>query len=286
MKKDFYTKICDLHTHSSYSDGTYTPSELIAEAKKIGLSAIALTDHNTVAGLDEFLAAAEGTGVEAVPGIELSTEWGGRELHILGLYIKTDDYSRLVGLVEDMKARKEMAYRECIASLRCAGYELDYDEICSGCKGQANRAHIARELVRRGYLASREEAFATLLHPSGDHYRAPKYLDAEEAIRFLKSIGAVAVWAHPYLNLTDEGVREFLPVAKAAGLDAMEVIYSRYDEKTTENARAAARDFGILESGGSDFHGPLKPDVALGVGRGNLVIPYQILENMRKIINK
>lgn len=286
MKNGFTTKTCDLHTHSCYSDGTYTPSELIAEAKKIGLSAIALTDHNTVAGLEEFLAAAEGSTVEAVPGIELSTEWRGRELHILGLYIKTANYQSLVALVESMRERKEAAYRECVASLNRAGYELDYDEISAECRGQANRAHIARELVRRGYVGSREEAFATLLNPRGDHYRAPKYLDTEEAIRFLKSIGAVAVWAHPYLSLDEESVSEFLPLARAAGLDAMEVYYSRYDEKTLAAARGEAARFGLLESGGSDFHGPIKPDVALGVGTGNLAVPYSVLNKMQKIINK
>ncbi len=286
MKNELTTGTCDLHTHSCYSDGTYTPSELIAEAERIGLSAIALTDHNTVAGLDEFLAAADGSTVEAVPGIELSTEWRGRELHILGLYIKTSDFSRLVALVESMRERKEAAYRECIASLNSAGYELDYDEIAKECRGQANRAHIARELVRRGYVGSREEAFDTLLSPRGDHYRAPKYLEAEEAIRFLKSIGAVTVWAHPYLSLDEESVSEFLPLARAAGLDAMEVYYSRYDEKTLATARREAARFDILESGGSDFHGPIKPDVALGVGTGNLAVPYLVLEKMKKIINK
>ena len=274
-------KSCDLHTHSCFSDGTYTPSELISAAEEIGLSAIALTDHNTVAGLDEFSSAAESTSVEAVPGIELSTEWRGRELHILGLYIKTADYSRLVELVEDMRARKEKAYRDCITSLNRAGYNLDYDEIAAECQGQANRAHIARELVRRGYVYSREEAFDTLLHPRGDHYRAPKYLEAEEAIRFLKSIGAVTVWAHPYLSLDKESVWEFLPLAKAAGLDAMETIYSKYSDETTATARATAKEFGILESGGSDFHGPLKPDVMLGVGRGNIAVPYELLTALK-----
>ena len=142
-----------MHTHSCFSDGTYTPEELILEAKRIGLSAIALTDHNTVAGLDDFLRAAEGSGVEAVPGIELSTEGEGHELHILGLYIRNENYHRLLDLVREMRERKEAAYRSCVASLKSAGYKLDYDEIAAKCKGQANRAHIARALVEGGYVS-------------------------------------------------------------------------------------------------------------------------------------
>ena len=281
MKNEMKRRACDLHTHSCFSDGTYTPEELILEAKKIGLSAIALTDHNTVAGLDEFILAGEKHGVEAVTGIELSTEWEGHELHILGLYIRNENYHRLLDLVSEMRERKEAAYRSCVASLRSAGYELDYDEIAAKCQGQANRAHIARALVEGGYVSSPKEAFASLISPSGGHYTAPKYLDASEAIAFIKSIGAVAVWAHPYLSLSDDQVVRFLKIAKEAGLDAMEVLYSRYDEETTRLAKKRAEEFGILPSGGSDFHGPLKPDVSLGIGCGSLFVPEEILERLK-----
>ena len=281
MKNEIKQRVCDLHTHSCFSDGTYTPEDLILEAKGIGLSAIALTDHNTVAGLDEFITAGEKHGVEAVPGIELSTEWEGHELHILGLYIRNENYHRLLDLVKEMRERKEAAYRSCIASLNRSGYNLDYDEIAAKCQGQANRAHIARALVEGGYVSSPKEAFASLISPEGEHYRAPKYLDASEAIAFIKSIGAVAVWAHPYLSLSDDQVVRFLKIAKAEGLDAMETIYSRYDEETTALARKRAEEFGILPSGGSDFHGPLKPDVSLGIGCGSLFVPEEILERLK-----
>ena len=164
-------KLCDLHTHSTFSDGTLTPEELICEARRVGLAAIALTDHNTVAGLDEFILAGERHGVEAVPGIELSTEWEGHELHIIGLYIKNENYEKLAALVKEMQLRKEKAYRDCIDSLKRAGYHIeDYDSISATCQGQANRAHIARALVEGGYVASPKEAFANLISPKGEHY--------------------------------------------------------------------------------------------------------------------
>ncbi len=275
-------KQCDLHTHSCFSDGTYTPRELLLAADRIGLSAIVLCDHNTVAGLDEFVTAGEDFAVEAVPGIELSTEWNGKELHIIGLYINPSHYEKINALVEDMRREKEKSYRACIASLRQAGYELDYDELTSRTEGGINRAHIAAELVRLGYVASAKEAFAGLISKSGGHYNAPKYLPSLEAIKFLKSIGVPTVWAHPYLSLDGEEVREFLPLARSAGLDAMETLYSKYSEETTAIARKTAAEFGILESGGSDFHGPIKPDVALGVGRGNLFVPSELLGEIKK----
>lgn len=274
-------KQCDLHTHSCYSDGTYTPRELLRAADEIGLSAIVLCDHNTVAGLDELLAASRDFSVEAVPGIELSTEWREKELHIIGLYVNPSHYDKINSLVEDMLREKEQSYRECIASLKRAGYSLDYDELSSRTARGINRAHIAAELVRLGYVSSVKEAFSGLISRGGDHYKAPKYIPSLEAIKFLKSIGAVTVWAHPYLSLDGEEVREFLPEAKLAGLDAMETIYSKYSEETTAVARATAQEFGILESGGSDFHGPIKPDVALGVGRGNLFVPSELLEGLK-----
>lgn len=275
-------KSCDLHTHSCFSDGTYTPRELLEAADEIGLSAIALCDHNTVAGLDAFVEAGKDFSAEAVPGIELSTEWRGKELHIIGLYVKREHYGKIGELVADMRKEKEKSYRACIASLKAAGYDLDYDELSSRTEGGINRAHIAAELVKLGYVGSAKEAFASLLSKSGGYYNAPKYISAIEAIKFLKSIGTAVVWAHPYLSLSADEVREFLPLAKDAGLDAMEVLYSKYSEETTLTARATAAEFGILESGGSDFHGPIKPDVALGVGRGNLFIPYELLTEIKK----
>lgn len=274
---------CDLHTHSVFSDGTYSPEELIRGAESLGLSAIALTDHNTVAGLPDFLAAGQGSAVETVPGCEFSTDYDGVELHILGLFITPEHYKTVTGLLEEAQKEKERSNQKLVAALNKAGYALDYEAICATCSGQINRAHVAAALVEKGYVNSAQEAFKTLLGKKHGYYDPPKRIGAYACIRFIKDIGAVAVLAHPFLNLDEAGLRAFLPAAVAAGLDGMEVAYSKYSPETTARAYAVADDFGLKYSGGSDFHGGNKPDIALGIGRGDLQIPSDWLERLKEV---
>ena len=157
-------KICDLHVHSTYSDGTCTPMELIRLAKERHLHAVALCDHNTVAGLPEFLEAACGSGVWAVPGIEFSTDYDNRELHILALFVKPEYYSAVTEKVAEMVRRKEQSNIDLVAGLGGAGIRLDYDKIKAGTLGgSVNRAVIAAEMVKLGYCASVKEAFSKWL---------------------------------------------------------------------------------------------------------------------------
>ena len=270
---------CDLHTHSVYSDGTLTPAELVAEAKKIGLSAIALTDHNTVAGLPEFVSAAENSGVMAVPGVEFSTDYGNTELHILALFVQPTQYAPITNLLEEAAQRKEASNRALAYALRNGGYLLDYDAIKANTpRGQVNRAHFAAELTRLGYTHTRQEAFETLLAPECGFYVPPARIGSLEAIRFIKSLGAVAVLAHPFLSLDEKALREFLPMAISAGLDAMEVAYSQYSPETTALAEDIAAEYGLKCSGGSDFHGANKPQIPLGAPS----IPIEWLDELQK----
>lgn len=275
-------KTCDLHTHSVYSDGTYTPNELIRAAVKAGLSAVALSDHNTVAGLPLFLEAAGGSGVEPVPGIEFSTEYRGTELHILGLFVQPAHYGAINDLLESFLQKKEQSNRDLVHRLNQAGIMVDYDVIAAKATGRINRAVIGAEMVRLGYCESVKAAFSDWLSEKNGYYIPAQRLDAFAAIRFIKSIGAAAVLAHPFLNLDEAGLREFLPDAKAAGLDGMEVYYSAYSQETTALAEQLIREFDLLPSGGSDFHGGNKPDISLGSGRGNLVIPLCWMEALRE----
>ncbi len=272
--------ICDLHTHSTFSDGTLTPTQLIREAEKAGLSAIALSDHNTAAGLPEFLQAAKNSTVEAVPGIEFSTEYLGTELHILGLGILPAHYEAVNALLQQFLQRKEQSNRDLIDRLNQVGIVLSYDEIRQQSAGNINRAVIGAQMVRLGYCESVQQAFSQYLSTDKGYYIPPLRPDAFETIRFIKSIGAVAVLAHPFLNLDEGALRVFLEQAKKAGLDGMEVLYPKYDEKTTELSKQLAEEYGLLPSGGSDFHGQNKPDIRLGVGRGNLRIPLSFLEKL------
>lgn len=273
-------KYCDLHTHSYFSDGTYSPTELIKEAEERGLAAIVLCDHNTVDGLGEFLAAAEGKSVKAIAGIEFSTDYGEIELHIVGMYIDPCHFNAVNEMVTELRRRKDESNMTLIENLRADGYEVDYDEIRASTKGIVNRAHIAAKLTEKGYTGSIKEAFDTLLSKESKYYVQPRRLDVFETIKFIKSIGAVAVLAHPFLNLNEDELRVFLPKACECGLDAMETLYSTYDEATAALAAEMACEYGLKQSGGSDFHGERKPDISLGVGRGDLRVPVSFLEEL------
>lgn len=254
----------DLHTHSIYSDGSRTPAEIVAEAAGRDLT-VALTDHNSVSGLPEFLAAARKMGVEAVPGIEFSTDYGDKELHIVALFVPEAAYDPIRAYVAAGDRRKDESNRTLIQRLCEAGYELNYEKIVAKTPdGRVNRAIIGEEMVRMGYVASVKEAFASVLDERHGYYVRPARPDALETIGFIREIGAVGVLAHPYLSLRQSALEVFLPLAKARGLVAMETRYSTYDENTTALAVATAKKYGLLQSGGSDFHGDAKPHIALG----------------------
>jgi predicted metal-dependent phosphoesterase TrpH len=273
-------KLCDLHAHSTASDGTLTPAELLRLAVETGLSAVVLCDHNTVAGLPEFTEAAKRLPLEAVPAIEFTTEFENTELHMLALWVQPVHYAAINKILDDFKARKAASNVLLVENLAKAGYRIDYETIQKE-HSYVNRAHIAQALMDGGYVASVKEAFKTLLKPEQGYYVPPKRPDALEVISFIKSIGAVAVLAHPLLNLDEVGLRKFLPLAKAAGLDGMETLYAKYTPEETALAKVLAAEFAILESGGSDFHGDTKPDIALGSGRGDLQVPPDFLEQLR-----
>ena len=275
-------KLCDLHTHSVFSDGTYTPKELLSAAEKLGLSVIALCDHNTVDGLPDFLSAAKESAVEAIPGAEFSVDYQGKELHLLGLFIPEDCFSQISALMEAVMARKMQSNLDLILALNKAGYDIDYETIKNATPNHKfNRAHIAAELTRKGYTATIKEAFKNLLSPSAGYYKEPERISVWEMLDFLLKIGAVPVLAHPFLSLSEEELLTFLPMAKAQGLVGMECYYSTYDTQTTEISLALAERFGLKPSGGSDFHGSNKPDIQLGIGKGDLRIPYPWATNLK-----
>ena len=228
-------RFCDLHTHSVFSDGTLTPTELVELAEELGLGAVALTDHNTVLGLPEFLAAAEGKAVEAVPGVEFSVDYQDGELHILALYIRPEHYGAAMAIAGQMQENKRKSNIALVEALNRAGYAISYEKIKAAMPaGEPNRALIAAELKACGYVSSNQEAFRKLLSPKQGYYVPPKHIDAFELISFVRSIGAVAVWAHPWLHLKqEEQVREFLSKAIPVGLQGMETQYPLYTPEQT-----------------------------------------------------
>jgi len=271
---------CDLHTHSCFSDGTLTPAQLIRLAEEVGLSAVALCDHNTVAGLPEFVKAGRESTVEAVPGIEFSTEYRGKELHILGLFIQKQHYEAVNELLADALKRKKQSNIALVKKLAEQGLPVRYEAIEAEAGGTVNRAVIGAYLVRQGFCGSMEEAFGRWLNLDRGFYAPPKRPDALETIRFIKSIGAVAVLAHPLLSLEVTMLREFLSQAKE--LDGMEVYYSKFSPEQTALLEQIAAEFGLVKSGGSDFHGSNKPDIRMGSGWGTLAVPAACLEELKK----
>ena len=269
-------KLCDLHTHSVFSDGTFSPKEIINSAIDAGLTSVALCDHNTADGLNEFINAAKGKDIEAIPGVEFSVDYNGTELHLLALYIPEDMFCKVADLMKTVNERKRQSNIELIASLNRAGYNIDYETIKKSTpNGKFNRVHIAAQLTKQGYTKSVKEAFDTLLSPKSGYYKEPERLLFSDMIDFIISINAIPVLAHPFLNMNREELEKFLPIAKSQGLSGMECYYSLYDEKTTQAALELADKYNLKYSGGSDFHGNNKPNISLGSGKGNLKIPQE-----------
>lgn len=278
---------CDLHTHTNHSDGSSTPRELVAEAKKLNII-IALTDHNTVTGLPEFLAEAERLGVTAVGGTELSAVHEGEEFHLLGLFIEPQYYEAVESLCREYHLLKEESNIRLVERLGDAGYVIDYAAVkARNVKGNVNRAHIAAELLKKGYVSSVQDAFDRLLDERCGFYIPPRRLELTEAIRFLRKIKALPILAHPLKDIDAIKLREILPELIEAGLIGMETMHSSYSDEKIATSKEIAKEFGLLESGGSDFHGSIKPGVMLGVGKGNLDISdsiyYILIERLKNL---
>lgn len=269
-------RFCDLHTHSLASDGSYAPSALISLAKDAGLSAIALTDHNTLAGLPDFLASAPGTTVEAIPGIEFSTDWEEAELHIVALFLRPEHYIPINGLLAEARQRKLESNLVLTENLRKAGFPLSYDRVQARTEGIPNRAHFAAELTDMGITCSIKEAMCTLLSPKNGLYIPPVHPQAQEVIDLIRELGAVSVLAHPFLNLKEPRLRQFLKEVRY--LDAMETLYTDFTPEQVQLSKAMAAEFHLKESGGTDFHGTNKPHIHLGDTR----VPLDYLEALRE----
>ena len=279
-EKELGSLRCDLHTHSVFSDGTYTPREIIAEAGRLNLI-VALPDHNPVSGLPDFMKAAREAGVTAVPGVEFSTDYKGKELHLLGLFVLPEHYAAVERMVREQHVLKEISNIELVERLNRAGYRIDYAKVKGrNPSGNANRAHFAAELMEQGYVTSVREAFDTMLSDNGGFYVPPSRLQLMDVIQELRRIGVIPVLAHPLQELTEAELRELLLDAVAAGLVGMETMHSSYTPQMIALAEEIAAQFGLLPSGGSDFHGAVKPDISLGTGKGWLCISSQVYSDL------
>lgn len=276
-------KRVDLHVHSTKSDGSFTPTELVEYALKKGLSAFALSDHDTTEGIEEALAAAKGTGLEVIPAIEFSTEYEGKDIHILGLYI---DYSgkEFKQYLKDFQDSRDLRNHKMCQKLTEHGIPVTYEELSARFPGAVlTRAHYAKYMWEKGYVKSMPEAFERYI---GDH--APCFLPREkvtpmQAVELILRAGGVPVLAHPVLyHFSDARLDKLVADLKAVGLVGIEAVYSTYNSAEERQMRHLADKYDLLISGGSDFHGTTKPNLDLGTGYGKLCIPYDILDNIKK----
>lgn len=276
-------KPIDLHTHSTESDGTLTPQELMKHAQEVGLSAIALTDHDSIQGIAKARPVAESLGLELVPGIELSTDYNEKEVHILGYYIdeKNPEFlARLKDFVDGRDKRNE----KMTELLRQEGFNLTLEGIYEEYPDSViTRAHFARYLVKHGFVKDRETVFAKYLGDNCRCYVPREKITPFEAVKLIQMGGGLAFFAHPVLcHMNHDRLRSFIGDMKNAGLAGMEAIYSMNTPGDEANMKKLANEFDLLISGGSDFHGSNKPYIRLGSGKGNLYIPYDILARIKE----
>ena len=271
----------DLHTHSTASDGTYTPFELVRLAKNIGLKAIALTDHDTTGGLNEALSTAQELNMEVIPGCELSVEYNGL-MHILGLWIKSEAPA-LNKSLQELRSKRNDRNEIIVEKLRAQGIEINYDEI-KALAGDAaiGRPHICRVLMNKGAVSSIQEAFEKYLGPGGKAYVPKEKFNPEKAISILKNEQATVILAHPFsLKFNEDELRGELIRLKEMGLDGVEVFYPEHTKEQTSLYSSLCAELDLLPSGGSDFHGSIKSYIKLGKGRGKLNLPYSLVESMK-----
>ncbi|MFX1263774.1 MAG: PHP domain-containing protein [Promethearchaeota archaeon] len=270
----------DLHTHSAYSDGSDTPAVLVRKAEEMELGGIALTDHDTIEGLKDFMDAASGANLIGVPGVEISTEEDDKEVHVLGYFVPLNS-EKLRDRLETLSTAREVRFPKMVEKLRKLGIEVrqkEVDEVLQGVESPG-RPHLARLLVRMGAVKDTTEAFRLYLGNGKPAYVKKERMGTVEAIRLLRSVGGVPVIAHP-LTIETPDLRGFIEKLQKAGAVGVEVEYDYVTvgiAGTPEDVRATIQGLGFIETGGSDYHG----DIAMA-RLGAATVDVETIERLRK----
>ena len=270
----------DLHSHTNESDGTCSPGELIGEAVRAGVTTLGITDHDTFKNYDLAQPFAREAGVELVCGIELSTKLHGKSVHLLGYFLSGNGLDDIRTWILDQQAARRDRNIRLVARLRELGFDITLEEAEARGRGMTGRPHFAQIMVEKGYVKDYREAFDLYLDESAKGYvyrREPPFSEGVERIR---QSGGIASLAHPVR--VNGNVPALMPELCAMGMNAIEAYHSDHTDADTELYLGLARDYGLLVTGGSDFHGTVKPGVVLGRGcNGNLNIPEDLLERLR-----
>jgi predicted metal-dependent phosphoesterase TrpH len=273
----------DLHVHTTHSDGSFSTREVMAFAKQAGLTALAITDHDIVEAIPEATAIGQELGIEVVPGVEISSRLGESELHILGYFLNWTD-PILAQRLSTLRDSRHLRNPKIVQRLNDLGIPITYEEVRALAGTESvGRPHIARLLMEKKFVTSAKEAF--------DRYLAngrPAFVDRElplpaEAVRWIREAGGVPVLAHPtWVRTSADGLRGLVRDLKAAGLGGIEVHYSTHTPSQTTEYLDLAKQCDLLVTGGSDFHGVTKPDIEVGIGRGQLKVSGKLLDPLRK----
>jgi len=279
----------DLHAHTTASDGSFSPSQLVALASEKNLSAVGVTDHDTIAGWAEAFAAGEKLGIEIVPGVELSTSYEGGRFHLLGYYFARE--SRLAEELEEIQLQRGKRNASIFANLEKLGVPLKESEVRAFAgreEGELGRPHFARAMIARGYVQSAQEAFDKYLADGAPGYAPKKVLSPKEAIALIHDAGGVAIWAHPPMRKKvsfdelEERLRDWIDW----GLDGLEIYYSQYTPEDAAWTLAMTQKYNLIGSGGSDFHGVSKPEVHLGKTHTGKGVPERVLGELQERRNR
>ncbi len=278
-------KYADLHTHTTASDGSLTPSELVELARDVGLAAVSVTDHDTVDGLEEALIAGERNGVEVIAGVEISVDFK-TEMHILG-YFPGKAYKGIVNVLERLREIRNERNPKIISKLNEMGFDITLGEVLKEASGEVvGRLHIAKVLAKKGYVKNTNEAFEKYLLQGRPAYFKKEKLTPQQGIEAILNAGGVPVLAHPiFLHLGTDELDELVSNLALVGLKGIEAYYVENSEEDTKILLEIASKYNLVATGGSDFHGSFKPTIALGKGHGNLQVPYEVVENLKKAMS-
>lgn len=271
-------KYADLHLHTNFSDGTFSPEQLILRAKKAGLSCISVVDHDTVSGIALSIEAGLKEDIEVIPGIELTADYEGTEIHFLGYFIDHKN-KKLIDQLAILKENRIQRIYKMAEKLNALGIGLSAESVfeISGF-GSVGRLHVARAMVKQGLVATTNEAFNRFIGDKGPAYISGFKLTPKEAIALIKQAGGVPVLAHPYSLRNDELIKEFAKL----GLIGLEVHYSEHSQAMVNFYLDLAKEYNLLVTGGSDCHGNAKPEVKIG----SIKIPYELVEKLKEAVKK
>jgi predicted metal-dependent phosphoesterase TrpH len=272
----------DLHVHTSYSDGSLKPAEVVRRALTMGLTALAVADHDSVDGNAEAFAEGAQNGLEVIPGVELSCNFTPKNVHLLGLFIDPTEekLTETLGEVREYRTRRNP---KILAKLAEIGMPLELAEVEAKAGGRTlGRPHIAEAMVERGYVADFQEAFDKYLAHNKPAYVHRRRISAEEGLQLIHGAGGLAFLAHPGVYALPPRITENMVYKLArAGLDGVEVYYSDHLPTDTAFLQRLVEEYDLLATGGTDFHGYAKPGIEVGVGRGDLHVPYELVVRMK-----